>query len=67
MPVVRNPEVDAYLNAMIDRLKQSPHAGKLNGTTFPFSINLISDKNINAFALPGGPLRSEERRVGKEC
>ncbi len=56
MPVVHNPEVDAYLNSMLDRLKQSPHAGKLSGTPFPFTINLISDKNINAFALPGGPL-----------
>lgn len=56
MPVVHNPEVDAYLNSMLDRLKQSQHAGKLTGTNFPFTINLISDKNINAFALPGGPL-----------
>ena len=56
LPVVHNQEIDAYLNAMIDRLKQSPHAGKLTGTPFPFTVNLISDKNINAFALPGGPL-----------
>ncbi len=56
MAVVHNPELDRYLNTLLDRLKQSPHAGKDTGTQFPFSISAVYDKNINAFALPGGPL-----------
>ena len=33
------------------RLARSPHAGE-----WPFSFAAIYDKNINAFALPGGPV-----------
>ncbi len=51
MPVVHNKEVDAYLARLGARLQKSPRAGK-----FPFSYHLIYDKNINAFALPGGPI-----------
>ena len=56
MAVVHNAEVDAYLNTLVGRLKQSQHAGKLTGTEFPFTVSAVYDKNINAFALPGGPL-----------
>src|SRR6185369_6396753 len=31
---------------------RSPHAGM----DFPFSVKAVSDKAVNAFALPGGPL-----------
>ncbi|MDQ6760474.1 MAG: M48 family metalloprotease [Acidobacteriota bacterium] len=51
MPMVRNPEVDNYLNNILNRLKQSPHAGG-----FPYTIHGVADKNVNAFSLPGGPL-----------
>jgi Zn-dependent protease with chaperone function len=50
-PVIHNREVDAYLAELGKRLQQSPRAGN-----FPFSYHLIYDKNINAFALPGGPI-----------
>src|SRR2546430_1003761 len=51
-PVVRNAEIANYLSSLVQRLSRSPHAG----TEFPFSVKAISDKNVNAFALPGGPL-----------
>ena len=51
MQVIRNPELDSYLNNILHRLKQSPHAGN-----FPYTIHAVADKNVNAFSLPGGPL-----------
>ncbi len=51
MPVVHNLELDDYLNTLLNRLKQSPHAGN-----FPYTIHAVAYKNINAFSLPGGPL-----------
>ena len=51
MQVIRNPELDGYLNNILNRLKQSPHAGG-----FPYTIHAVADKNVNAFSLPGGPL-----------
>jgi Zn-dependent protease with chaperone function len=51
-PIVHNSEINNYLTSLVQRLARSPHAG----TEFPFSVQAISDKNINAFALPGGPL-----------
>ena len=51
MPVIRNPELDGYLNNILNRLKQSPHAGQ-----FPYTIHAVADKNVNAFSLPGGPM-----------
>lgn len=49
--VVHNAEVDNYLSLLGGRLAKSPLAGG-----FPFSFHLVYDKNINAFALPGGPI-----------
>lgn len=51
MAVIHNRELDDYLNTLLNRLKQSPHAG-----TFPYTIHAVADKNVNAFSLPGGPL-----------
>ena len=51
-PIVHNSQVKNYLTSLVQRLARSPHAG----TEFPFSVQAISDNNINAFALPGGPL-----------
>jgi Zn-dependent protease with chaperone function len=51
-PIVHNSEINNYLTSLVQRLARSPHTG----TEFPFSVQAISDKNINAFALPGGPL-----------
>jgi beta-barrel assembly-enhancing protease len=50
-PVVRDARLDQYIAGIGARLAQSPRAG-----AFPFSFEMIRDKNINAFALPGGPI-----------
>ncbi len=59
--VVHNRELDDYLNTILRKLEQSPYARTLSGDgsrseLFPFSIHVIQDKNVNAFALPGGPI-----------
>lgn len=59
--VVRNREVDAYLNTLLRKLADSPNARTLNrdgsrGDLFPFAIHAVYDKNLNAFSLPGGPI-----------
>ena len=51
-PMVRNTEVTNYVTGLVQRLARSPHAGK----EFPFSVRVVSDKSVNAFALPGGPM-----------
>lgn len=50
-PVWHDARVDNYLNALGKKLAASPKAGQ-----FPFTFEVVKDKNINAFALPGGPL-----------
>lgn len=51
MPVIRDGRITSYLHTLGQRLATSPHAGN-----WPFSFEAIYDKNINAFALPGGPI-----------
>lgn len=50
-PVLHDERITGYLTEIGRRLAQSPHAGN-----WPFSFEVIYDKNINAFALPGGPI-----------
>jgi predicted Zn-dependent protease len=49
--VVENAELTSYLARIGARLAKSPRAGK-----FPFEFQVLNDKTINAFALPGGPI-----------
>ena len=49
--ILNDSRVTGYLTQLGQRLAQSPRAG-----TFPFSFEVVKDKNINAFALPGGPV-----------
>ena len=61
MGVVRNREVDAYLNVLLSKLERSQYARTLvregaRGELFPFTIHAVADKRINAFSLPGGPI-----------
>lgn len=51
-PIVRNQEITDYLNRIGQRLANTPHAK----TGFQFTFKAVNDKNINAFALPGGPI-----------
>ncbi len=50
-PVVHNAQIDSYISGLGRTLAKSPRTGN-----FPFSFQVVSDKNINAFALPGGPV-----------
>jgi len=61
MRVVRNREVDGYLNVLLAKLERSTYARTLNrdgsrGEIFPFTIHAVAEKKINAFSLPGGPI-----------
>ncbi len=50
-PVLHDTRINGYLTALGQKLASSPHAGN-----WPFSFQGVYDKNINAFALPGGPM-----------
>jgi beta-barrel assembly-enhancing protease len=54
MPILK----DAQLNQYIQRLGQKlvAHAPSVNGVQYPFSFKIVNQKEINAFALPGGPI-----------
>ena len=49
--ILQDDRVTGYLTQLGRKLAQSPRAG-----AFPFSYEVVKDKNINAFALPGGPV-----------
>jgi predicted Zn-dependent protease len=51
MPVLHDARINGYLTLIGQKLAASPHAGD-----WPFTFEAINDKNINAFALPGGPM-----------
>ncbi|MDZ7640328.1 MAG: M48 family metallopeptidase [Bryobacterales bacterium] len=51
MPIVNNPEMDAYLQKLAEPLISQPEAGG-----YPYRFKWVNDENINAFALPGGPV-----------
>ena len=60
-PVVHNRELDDYLNVILRKLEQSRYARTLErdgrrAELYPFTIQAVYDKNINAFSLPGGPI-----------
>ncbi len=48
--LVNNSQLQAYLTSIGDKLAKTPEAGG-----YPYTFKLVSDKSINAFALPGGP------------
>ena len=49
LPMLRNSRVDNYVNNLGRRL-----AAKAPGTEFPYQFKVVTDRAINAFALPGG-------------
>jgi beta-barrel assembly-enhancing protease len=51
--VVSDPFLQSYLDTLGKRLAATPAARE---SGFPFSFTLVNDPNINAFALPGGPM-----------
>jgi Zn-dependent protease with chaperone function len=51
LPVLNDTRVNGYLTRMISRL-----AAQTPGTRYPYTIKAINTTEINAFALPGGPM-----------
>lgn len=51
MPIVHNAEMEAWLKKLAEPLISQPEAGG-----YPFQFKWVNDDNINAFALPGGPV-----------
>lgn len=61
MPLLRNPEIERYLNVLLHKLEQSRYARSLEpdgsrAEIFPFQIHAMASKAVNAFSLPGGPI-----------
>jgi hypothetical protein len=50
MQVVRDPEINDFIQSIGTKLMAQPEAGK-----YPYTFQVVNDKSINAFALPGGP------------
>ena len=51
LPVVQNEALTRYVTGIASKIWTRPEAGK-----YPYSIKVVNDKTINAFALPGGPM-----------
>lgn len=51
MRVIDNAQVQPFLNRVIKNLTSRPEAGQ-----YPYSIKLVYDPSINAFAFPGGSM-----------
>ena len=51
MPVLSDREVEAYVNEIGRKL-----AANAGGPQFPYTFRVINASDINAFALPGGPI-----------
>ena len=49
MPLIRDAEISGYIKQLGAKL-----AAKAPGEKFPYNFEVIGDKQINAFALPGG-------------
>ena len=50
-PVMRDPVVQPFIDRIVKRISSQPEAGN-----YPYSIKLIYDPSINAFAYPGGAM-----------
>ena len=51
--VVQNQFLQSYLDRIGKRLAATPEAAQ---SGFPFTFTLLNQKDVNAFALPGGPM-----------
>lgn len=51
LPMLRNASIDRYLNRIVSRL-----AAQAPGARYPYAIKAVNNTEINAFALPGGPM-----------
>jgi predicted Zn-dependent protease len=51
LPQVRDPTVRAYVSSLGREL-----AGYADGADYPYSFSVADDRELNAFAVPGGPI-----------
>lgn len=51
LPLLKNRSVDRYLNRIVQKL-----AAGAPGAHYPYQIKAVNASEINAFALPGGPM-----------
>ncbi len=51
LPMVKDAQLNAYIERLGRKLARSPYAGN-----YPYEFHIVNDKNVNAFALPGGPV-----------
>jgi Zn-dependent protease with chaperone function len=51
MPIIHNRRLEDYVRKLASRLWALPEADD-----YPYSIQIVQDPSINAFALPGGPM-----------
>jgi len=57
MPVLpENDPLTKYLQKIGNDLASHANANAINGEKWPFTFHVIAQKDINAFALPGGPM-----------
>jgi Zn-dependent protease with chaperone function len=54
-PVIQNPEIRRYMTTLGERLVEAAPP-ELNNPAFHYSFTPVNVKEINAFALPGGPM-----------
>ena len=54
-PIVTDDQVESYLERLGDRLVEAAPR-ELNNPVFQYSFTPVNLKDINAFALPGGPM-----------
>ena len=51
LPAVRDAQVNRYIDSLGDRI-----AARADGPRYPYSFDVANRREINAFALPGGPI-----------
>lgn len=51
LPIVHNASDERYLTDLGEKL-----ASHMPGPRFPFNFHIVAQKDVNAFALPGGPV-----------
>jgi len=57
MPVLpENDPLTKYLQKIGNDLASHANANPINGEKWPFTFHVIAQKDVNAFALPGGPM-----------
>jgi beta-barrel assembly-enhancing protease len=54
-PVINDPQIRSYLSRLGDRLVEAAPR-ELNNPAYEYSFTPVNLKDINAFALPGGPM-----------